>query len=311
MHAASLSLPTCPPAQARAPRWQGCAPHAQLYLPPPSLQGGLQALVCRDTRGLGLSDAQRLSHFPATPMVCLSWTQQGRNGMVVQTADGRSLWQEYESPVMLSGSQTRPTVGWMPDAGYGGMACFSPDAAQQLFGLDLQATQDCFVPAAQALGPAWQPLCEALLAAQDGRTLMAVLEQHLAPRWREVRSCDAEAPPSLAASGRHWLMRLGLKARAWRAQLGPRQVERRIKLFSGRSVREWQAIVRTEALFEEGVRRQQQGLTLDYADLALQGGFSDQAHMSRAVHRITGFSPAEFARRYEQDESFWPYRLWI
>jgi AraC-like DNA-binding protein len=311
MHAIDLSLPTCPPAQARAPRRQKRAPHARLYLPPPSLQGGLLALICRDTRGLALNHAQRLSHFPATPMVCLSWTQQGRNGMVVQSVDGHSLWQEYPSPVMLSGSQTRPTVGWMPGAGRGCMACFSPDAAQQLFGLDLQSTQDRFVPAAQALGPAWQPLCEAMLATQEDTALMAVLEQHLAPRWREVRASDAKAPPSLATSGRYWLMSLGLKARTWRVQLGPRQVERRIKLFSGRSVREWQAIVRTEALFEEGVRRQQQGLALDYAEMALKGGFSDQAHMSRAVRRITGFSPAEFARRYEQDESFWPYRLWV
>ncbi len=244
-------------------------------------------------------------------MVCLSWTQQGRNGRVVQEEGARSLWLEDASPVMLSGSQTRPTVSWMPQAGRGCMACFSPDAARELFGLDLQVTQDRFVPAVQALGPAWQLLCEAVLSVQDDAATMAVLVEHLAPCWCELRGREADALPALAMFGRHWLMRLGLKARAWRSELGPRQVERRIKRFSGRSVREWQAIVRTEALFEEGVRRQQQGLALDYADMALQGGFSDQAHMSRAVRRITGFSPAEFARRYEQDESFWPYRLWI
>lgn len=49
----------------------------------------------------------------------------------------------------------------------------------------------------------------------------------------------------------------------------------------------------------------------DWAGLAQEDGFADQAHLVRATKRITGFSPMEFTRRYEQDESFWLYRLWV
>lgn len=50
---------------------------------------------------------------------------------------------------------------------------------------------------------------------------------------------------------------------------------------------------------------------LDWAAIAHEEGFADQAHLSRAVKRITGFSPGEFARRFVEDESFWIYRLWV
>lgn len=50
---------------------------------------------------------------------------------------------------------------------------------------------------------------------------------------------------------------------------------------------------------------------LDWATLALDEGFADQSHMSRAVRQISGFAPAEFAKRFIEDESFWVYRLWV
>jgi hypothetical protein len=33
--------------------------------------------------------------------------------------------------------------------------------------------------------------------------------------------------------------------------------------------------------------------------------------MSRVMKRMTGFAPAEFTRRFAEDESFWLYRLWV
>ena len=88
-------------------------------------------------------------------------------------------------------------------------------------------------------------------------------------------------------------------------------MERRIKSFSGRSLREWQSLVRTEGLFFAARARFDAGLPFDWATLAQDEGFSDQAHMIRSVKRITGFSPTEFAQRFTDDESFWMYRLWV
>lgn len=311
MHAPAHYTPPrfCPPLQARAPRHGGPGPrpHSRLYTAPPALQGALVAVVCRDTRGVALDDVQRLSHFPASPMVCLSWYQDFDAGLV----EPGSRWQPFPAPVMFSGSQTAPTASWAPRPGRGGMVCFNLDGAQRLFGTALVETQDRFVAASEVLGPAWKPLCDALLAADDDGQTLAALERHLAPRWRKVQGRAGDAPPSLREHGRHWVARLGLQMLEWQRTLGARQVERRIKLFSGRSMRQWQGIIRTEGLFHAARQRHEQGLPLQWSALALDEGFSDQAHMCRAVRQVTGFSPTEFARRFEEDESFWMYRLWM
>ncbi len=76
-------------------------------------------------------------------------------------------------------------------------------------------------------------------------------------------------------------------------------------------MREWQALVKTESLFFNARAQYEAGEALDWAAIAHDEGFADQAHLSRAVKRRTGFSPNEFARRFAEDESFWVYRLWV
>jgi AraC-like DNA-binding protein len=294
---AHLPCTSCPPLHARGPRVDGPGTHAvdRLMLAPPALQGALQALVSRDTRHLALTDAQRLSHFPASPIVTLSWY----HGMAPGLVDERG-WRPFDAGVMISGSQSRPLATWAPTTGRGYMACFAPDAASALFGLDLAAVQDRFVPAHAVLDAGWQPFLAALLAAPDDAAAISVLEAHLGPRRR------AQEPmtewPSLRALGRHWVQRSTHSAR---------QVERRVKSFSGRSLREWQALTRTEGVFFAARERHESGQPFDWATLALDEGFSDQAHLSRVTRQICGFPPTEFADRYIEDESFWIYRLWV
>jgi AraC-like DNA-binding protein len=227
----------CPDPRARAPR--ACvrseASTASLCLAPASLQGALLALVGRDTRELSLDAAQRLTHFPASPMVTLSWFRGMDAGLVRNNS----------------------------------------------------------------AGPAWQPF-----GAQ------VVLEHHLAPRWQALHG-RASSQPSLRQLGRHWVERLAWQAQEWRRSHSSRHVERRVKAFSGRSLREWQSIVQTESLFFSARERIESGQAFDWATLALDEGFADQAHMSRASKRVTGFAPGEFARRFIEDESFWMYRLWV
>lgn len=300
--------PTCPDPLARAPRADSTdrRPCDRLHLAPPALQGALLALVSRDTGHLALNDAQRLSHFPASPIVTLSWY----HGLDAGLVDARGGWQPFTARVMVSGSHSRPLVTWAPTVGRGYMACFPPDAAQTLFDLDLAAVQDRFVPAQAVLGPQWQPLFDALLAAPDDAAALRVLEEQLGPRWRTIQGRESMRP-SLHQMGRHWVQRLGRKAYAWRSTHSARQVERRIKSFSGRSLREWQSLVRTEGLFFAARERYENGQPFDWATLALDEGFSDQAHLSRVTRQICGFPPTEFADRYIEDESFWIYRLWV
>jgi AraC-like DNA-binding protein len=303
METNNLSMPVaCPDALARAPRVAGTT--QSLRLAPPSLAGALVALIGRDIGKPNLHSAQRLTHFPASPLVTISWFPDMDAGLV--TPQG---WQSFGASVVISGTQSSPLVSWTPAPGRGYMACFTADAAQALFDVDLAAIQNRFLPVAQALGEKWAPLWQDLLASDD-RDMLTVLERGLAPRWQSLQG-RASGTPSLRQVGRHWVERLAWQAYSWRNQHSPRHVERRIKSFSGRSLREWQALTRTEGLFFAARDRHEAGQPLDWATLALDEGFADQAHMSRTVKRITGFAPGEFAQRFIEDESFWMYRLWI
>lgn len=298
----------CPDRLARGPRVciEDKAPHDRLHLAPPALQGAMLALVSRDTSRLLLNDAQRLSHFPASPIVTLSWFDEPGMGLL----DPDTGWHPFGAQMMISGSHSRPLTTWSPTSGRGYMACFQPDAVPALFGVELAAIQDRFLPAYAVLGADWQPFLDALLAAPDDAAAMRLLEAQLGKRWRAAQGGDAHRP-SLRQMGRHWVQRLAWQAHQWRDTHSARQVERRIKSFSGRSLREWQSLVRTEGLFFAARERYETGQPFDWASLALDEGFSDQAHLSRVTRQICGFPPTEFADRYIEDESFWIYRLWV
>ncbi|MBP2312833.1 AraC family transcriptional regulator [Azospirillum soli] len=301
----------CPDPLTRAPRVTvaGTAERARLHLAPLALQGAVTAVILRDTRGAALTDAQRLSHFPASPLVCLSWFQGLDAGFVERTAGG-VRWRPCGAAVMLSGSQSRPTVGWAPTTGRAGMLCVPADVARTLFGVDVAAVHDRFVPAREVLDADWWPLLDALLDAPDDAATLAALECHMADRWRTLQG-RALSFPSLRRFGRHWVERLAWQAHQWRRTHSPRQVERRIMAHSGRSLRQWQTLVKTEGVFFTARERYESGLPVDWAELAHDEGFADQAHLCRAVKRITGFSPNDFARRFAEDESFWLYRIWM
>nr|WP_171962745.1 helix-turn-helix domain-containing protein [Bordetella trematum] len=309
----SLVFPclNCPDPWARAPLagQGGPRPRGRLLLPPASLQGAVAAIILRDTRGLVLSDAQRLTHLPASALVSLSWFEGADAGQIISNAQ-RVEWQRYGAGLILSGSHARPTVSWAQGSGRAGMICFHAQAAQTLFQLDLAAIQDASVDARAALGDSWRDCLDALAAAQTDEALRLAMERHVLPRWQRVADHGRPAQ-SLRAAGREWVDRLAWLARDWRRAHSPRHVERRIKAYSGRSLREWQSLVRTEALFFAAREQFAARGTLDWAAMAHDEGFADQAHLSRAVKRITGFAPAEFARRFAQDESFWLYRLWV
>lgn len=306
-------LPTslgAPSPLARAPRAARSpgASHEWLRLPPASLQGALVALVGRDTRSLDLDSAQRLSHFPASPLVTISWFRDADVGLVTQGPDG-PCWQPFSARVVVSGTWSYPSVSWAPSTGCGYTACFNADAAQALFGLDLAAIQERFVPAAVAADAQFRALWDALPGAGDD-DILPLLESHLARPWQALQG-RASGQASLRQMGRHLVERLAWQASQWSRSHSPRHVERRIKSFSGRSLREWNSLVRTEGLFFAARERHEAGLPFDWATLALDEGFTDQAHMIRSVKRICGFSPTEFAGRFIEDESFWMYRLWV
>ncbi len=47
---------------------------------------------------------------------------------------------------------------------------------------------------------------------------------------------------------------------------------------------------------------------LDWTQIALAQGFSDQSHLIIKTRRITGVSPQALRRGFNCDEAFWIYR---
>lgn len=299
---AESSTPPAP--EARAPRAPACP---TVLLPaPPALQGALVAVIVRDTHGVPLTAEQRLSHFPASPLLSLHW-YSGACGGLLHSGDD---WQPLPADACVSGSQARPVTSWFPGPVRAGMVCFTADIARSLLGLDPAAVQDRCVEATAVLPEDLHPLLDDLRAATDAAAVLAALTRHLGPRWQALCPGVPILTP-LRRAGRHWVETLALSARQWRGTHSERQVERRIRAFSGRSLRDWQALVRTESAFHAARDHADRGTPLPLAALAAEEGFADQAHFSREVRRITGFPPGEFTRRFLHDESFWLYRLWV
>ncbi len=302
---------SCPDPLSRAPLATCVAhrPRSRLHVAPPGLQGAVAAILWRDTRGANLSDAQRLTHLPASPMVSLTWFQDSKAGLIKQTEAG-AKWRPFRSPIVLSGSHSNPSVCWAPADGRIGMICFDAISARALFQIDLSLIQDAIVDAHKLLDNSWHALFESILSADSEAASLAAIERHILQRWRTLAH-PGSALGSLRDAGRQWVRRLTWLAYEWRQSHSPRHVERRIKAYSGRSLREWQSLVKTEGLFFNARAQFEAGKSLNWAAIAQDEGFADQAHLSRAVKRITDFSPCEFARRFAEDESFWVYRLWV
>ncbi|MDN3543166.1 MAG: helix-turn-helix domain-containing protein [Roseateles asaccharophilus] len=276
---------------------------ARLIAPSLALSGCLYASMWRDTLAAGaLTDEQRSSHFPATPYCGMTWVLDGDGVQVLDDGSERRL----PGRALVGGPRSRPAQ-FRSDAG---TRCFMvawlPDALHALTGLDLASLVDGCESIESVLGPEWQTLSASLLAAPDEHACQARLEAFLLPRWRALAQSQT-APPRRY---RDWMENLALKAVAGGHGESLRQVERRIKRWSGQSLRALRSISRAEAAFHQARGDLEAGAVL-WSALAQDAGYADQAHLCREIRRVSGFSPEELRRRIFSHEAFWAYRVWV
>lgn len=74
-------------------------------------------------------------------------------------------------------------------------------------------------------------------------------------------------------------------------------------------MRKLQGAARGEAVFFAAMQALDQD-RLDWTQIALEHGFSDQSHFIRETRRITGFSPELLRLGMQNEEAFWVYRAW-
>ena len=262
--------------------------------------------MTRSTLGLALSDAQRFNHYPATPLCSIGWMFEGSTELLPSHAPAEMTQPRVPLPgrITFSGPFTRPSVSWNPGPAHGMMLMLMPDAVQALTGLNPADWIDRFEPLHAVLGPDWQALGDAVLAASDDEQRVALIEGFLLPRWQRQRP-QAAAPARL----QDWTQALAMRAAASGVGRSLRQAERRIKGWTGLPMRELRGLGRAEQAFFRALAEGDRPVR--WSDVAADAGYADQSHLCRETRRITGFPPAELRRRIAEDESFWMYRIWV
>ncbi|MDR7377504.1 AraC-like DNA-binding protein [Rhodoferax ferrireducens] len=278
-------------------------PRAALIAPSAGLAACVRAYVSRSTLGADLQPLQRLNYFPATPLCGISWLSHGESYQL-PTGDGDTAPQRLPR-VAFFGPQSRPTVSRNPGPAEGFMLMLMPDALHALTGVDVGALVDRTLALHQVLDADWCVMAEAVLQAGDDASRVRLIEAFIAPRWQAARQLGAVP----VRSYQDWAQGLALRAMASGMGQSLRQAERRIKAWTGQTLRQLQGRSRAEAVFFQARDAVAAG-SVDWADLAAGSGYADQSHFCREARRVTGLSPEVLRRRMLEDESFWIYRIW-
>jgi AraC-like DNA-binding protein len=261
-----------------------------LLKPPRDLSGCLFAGIVRDTRGVDLSDQDRLNFFPASPLVCVTHVKAGELRLV---PPGAGLDAARVAPPLprslVTPPQNESTVSWSPGPVLAISVGIYPDAwakftgACEVVGLLERAFERC-----DDVHAGWERFCRAL-----------------APSRQAARG-DVTLPAGTGAPQiRDWARTLVARAALSGAGRSVRSLERRLRRISGQTRRSLVFYEDFENLHRVSTR--EKGAPL--AELAVAANFADQSHMGRAVRRATGFSPARLNQLIETKEAFWCYRL--
>lgn len=283
----------------------------RLWTPTASLSGSVRAVMLRDARGVELTPAQRLSYFPATPLCTITWRFDGDAGRVNGPFPQReALAQDPRTALagnlLVGGPFNEPSVTYSTGPVHGMILMLMPDALQLMTGIEAVALVNRLVDGRELLPPEWRAWAESMFLLPDDAARCDAVEAFLAPRWQAVRP----APATLNARYADWARHLAIRAALSAPGRSLRQVERVVKRWAGQPMRELQGVSRLERAFFARLAAEK-GNDARWADIAAESGYSDQAHLTRATRRMTGFPPDELRRRIRNEEGFWAYRLWM
>ncbi|MBK9236509.1 MAG: AraC family transcriptional regulator [Rhodoferax sp.] len=283
------------------PITHGQATTSALLAPSLALASCVRSYVTRSTVGAVLRPDQRYNHFPASPLCGIFWLIEGESVIVGR---GAEVVHEPVPRLSVAGPHTVPMVSVNPGPVRAFMLGLLPQAFQAMTGLDLST----LVNRAGVDGTtrAWQPW------PGGRRPRRGPAPPRPRPSWSRA-GVGCAIRPYRARSAIATGPRLALKAGTSGVGKSLRQAERRVKQWAGLPMRELRRLGRAEESFfrvRDGDPSGSPGGRPDWAAVAVDSGYSDQAHLCREVRRIAGMSPADLKRAIDQDESFWTYRIW-
>lgn len=278
---------------------------SELLLPDVALSSCLFGAFVRDTRGCDLNFEQRFNHYAASPLCAISWIFAGECHLL---DDRRQMDDPNQAPlldrIVVSGPQRGPRTSWNPGDTHAMILTFYPEAFYALTGLYPGDHFDENRPADQVLSGDLLDLVSAVLDTGDATRGFRLICEALKPIWHKAR------PEMLPFGNLVTDWRQSLATRAFLSGIGrsTRQIERRVRSWTGQSMRSLKHYSRSDETFQRALLQKTMG-GLNMAHLSSEAGYSDQAHMCREVRRQTGFSPADLMRRIDEEEAFWSFRL--
>ena len=283
------------------------------WLPPWGLHACVRAVIWRSTVCMGLTESQRWSHYPAGPVCTISCLFQGGIDVLAAGVGHDALSARQPAPrLSVTGPHSLPRSAFHSPETEGVMLIFYPDAFWAMTGVLPQTLGDQIVDAHSVLPPTLLAACQCLCGAGDIHLRVQQFFDALLPIWQNRAQDFPEYNEQTSEWGQNfapWMEALAMRAAAtgWGRSL--RQSERRIKQWTGWSLRKLKGSVRGEAAFF-AVMEAMLEERVDWTQIALENGFSDQSHFIRETRRITGFSPEALRHGFIHEEAFWVYRGW-
>lgn len=273
-----------------APRWE--------------LASCVRAFVTRSTVGAPLQAHERHNFYPATIACAISWTLQGQTELV--RVGDQLLNAMATSPIVFSGPQTQPCETRNPGHVQFFLLLLLPDAFHALTGIDLQAHVNQHLSLDDLLPDAWQDMTKQVMAADHDAHRIEIIEAFLLPRWQAVRPHSGLLPINFLTD---WISHFALKCVTSAPGKSLRQLERRVKQWTGQTKRQLQRMVRSENSFLQARALHERG-NLSWSAFAAEKGFSDQSHLCREFRKLTGLQPSTLMGCLDTDERLWIYKVW-
>ena len=259
----------------------------------------------RDIRDCDLSNEQRLNFFASSPLCALSWTFSGQGILLQNHHQPDNLKDAFAFPkIAFSGPYQTPQVSRSEGSFYAITLAFYPDAFAALTGIDLARFTNKTIAAEDVLPDEFFEIAQTTSLQNEATHTFDCFTSEISPFWQRSRPAGTNVEHLVS----DWFRALAVRAAFTGVGRSTRQIERRVKYWTGHSRQRLAAYAKGEKTFQYALAKSAAG-QLNLADMSADLGYADQSHMGRKAKEITGFSPAEFMHRYENDESFWSFRL--
>jgi len=268
-----------------------------MFLPSHGLTPCVRGYLSRRTVSL-LAFDERCNHFAATPTCVVVWVLRGHDSRLEDAGRPRL-------PVVFGGPHAHPSISHNPGPVHFFTMLIYPDALRAMTGIDVASHVDRYCAFDTVFPPSWQGMARMVFDAADDAARIDVIEDFLLREWAAVQPSGALLPQKFS----QWCGGVATRAAHAPGGISERQVDRRIKAWTGQALRQLHRVARIEnALLMAGDGRVPS--QADWSAIAAACGFSDQAHLCREFRRVTD-SPPQALKRIAAHESHWLYRVWV